>query len=120
MRMETFIRKSLGLKAHTVVAVDEDETVPVLIVHIERVRQRQLRCGECGRPAAEVAPTRRPARRWRDLAMREHVVELVYAPYRVWCRRWLMRASRTQDRQPSPHTRQRERGPQAEDQTRAA
>lgn len=94
MRMETFIRKSLGLKAHTVVAVEEDETVPMLIVHIERLRQRRLRCGECGRPAAEVAPTRRPARRWRDLAMREHVVELVYAPHRVWCRHCGLRVER--------------------------
>lgn len=41
-----------------------------------------------------MARTRRPARRWRDLAMREHLVELVYAPYRVWCRRCGLRVER--------------------------
>jgi transposase len=94
MRMETFIRKSLGLKAHTVVTIEEDETAQALLVHIERVGQRRLRCGECGLPAAEVAPTRRPARRWRDLSMRDQVVELMYAPYRVWCRRCGLRVER--------------------------
>ena len=87
MRMETFIRRALRLKAHTVVKVEEDETAGELVVHLDRVGHRRLRCGECGREARRVAPTRRPVRRWRDLAMREHLVELVYAPYRVWCRR---------------------------------
>ena len=85
--METFIRKSLGLKAHTVVTVTEDEAARRVAVHVERVGQRRLRCGECGRAARAVASLRRPVRRWRDLAMREHTVEVVYAPYRVWCPR---------------------------------
>lgn len=85
MRMETFIRKSLKLKAHRVARVEEREAEQTLVVHVERLRQRRLRCGECGRTASRVAPTRRPERRWRDLAMRDHVVELRYAPYRVWC-----------------------------------
>jgi transposase len=85
MRMETFIRKGLRLKAHTVVAVDEDETTAQLVVHLDRLGHRRLRCGECGREAPRAARSRRPPRRWRDLAMREHVVEFVYAPFRVWC-----------------------------------
>lgn len=87
MRMETFIRKSLRLKAHTVVKVEEREGEGVLVVYIERLGSRRLRCGECGLQTQRVAPTRRPVRRWRDLAMREHLVELVYAPCRVWCSR---------------------------------
>lgn len=85
MRIATFIRKALGLKAHRVVKVEEDEAAKTLIVHLDRREHRRLRCGECGRTAWRVAPARRPARRWRDLAMREHILELVYAPCRVWC-----------------------------------
>ena len=94
MRMETFIRKALRLKAHTVVKVEEDEAAGELVVHLERLGQRRLRCGVCGLEAPRVAPTRRPLRRWRDLAMREHVVELQYAPCRVWCRRCGLRVER--------------------------
>src|SRR6266542_4154643 len=85
MRMETFIRKALRLKAHRVVKVEEDEGAGELTVHLDRVGERRLRCGVCGRAARRVAGTRRPERRWRDLAMREHLVQLVYAPHRVWC-----------------------------------
>lgn len=92
--METFIRKALGLKAHRVVKVEEDDTAGQLVVHLDRVGHRRLRCGACGLEASRAAPTRRPPRRWRDLAMREHVVELVYAPYRVWCRRCGLRVER--------------------------
>lgn len=94
MRMETFIRKSLRLKAHMVTEIQEREAEQSLVVHVERLGQRRLRCGACGRTASRVAPTRRPARRWRDLAMREHVVELVYAPYRVWCAHCGLRVER--------------------------
>jgi transposase len=85
MRMETLIRKALGLKAHRVVKIEEDETARNLVVHLDRREHRRLQCGECGRGAVRIAPTRRPARRWRDLAFREHIVELVYAPCRVRC-----------------------------------
>jgi transposase len=85
MRIATFIRKALGLKAHRVVKIEENEAAKQLIVHLDRREHRHLRCGECGRTARRVAPTRRPARRWRDLAMRDHVLELVYAPCRVRC-----------------------------------
>ena len=94
MRMETFIRKALRLKAHMVVKVEEDEAAGALVVHLERLGQRRLRCGVCGLEVPRVAPTRRPLRRWRDLAMREHVVELRYAPARVWCRRCGLRVER--------------------------
>jgi transposase len=94
MRMETFIRRALGLKAHRVIKIEEDETAPTLVVHLDRLRFRPLRCGECGHETPQVAPTRRPARRWRDLALREHLVELVYPPCRVWCARCGLRVER--------------------------
>jgi transposase len=94
MRMETYIRKALRLKAHTVVHVEEDEVAGQLVVHLDRLGHRRLRCGECGQEVPRAAPTRRPPRRWRDLAMREHVVEFVYAPCRVWCRRCGLRVER--------------------------
>lgn len=84
--METFIRKWLGLKAHTVVKLEE---LPDghLVVHIDRLGTRRLQCGACGRPTAKVAATRRPVQRWRDLTLRDHRLWLSYAPYRVWCPR---------------------------------
>ena len=94
MRMETFIRKSLGLKAHTVAQVEAREAESELIVRVERLGERHLRCGVCGLPAARTAPTRRPERRWHDLAMRDNTVWLVYAPYRVWCAQCGLRLER--------------------------
>jgi transposase len=94
MRMETFIRKSLGLKAHTVVQVEAREAAAEVMVHIERLGHRRLRCGACGREAKRVAPTRRPERRWHDLAMRDYTVWLRYAPYRVWCPQCGLRVER--------------------------
>ena len=94
MRMETFIRKSLGLKAHTVAQVEAREAESELIVRVERLGERHLRCGVCGLPAARTAPTRRPERRWHDLAMRDYTVWLVYAPYRVWCQPCGLRVER--------------------------
>ena len=85
MRMESFIRRALGLKAHRVVQVEEDETAKQLVIHVDRREHRRLQCGECGRAVRPIVPTRRPLRRWRDLALREHTVELVYAPCRVRC-----------------------------------
>jgi transposase len=94
MRMETFIRKTLRLKAHRVVKIEEDEAAGELTVYLDRIGERRLCCGVCGRWAPRVAGTRRPPRRWRDLAMREHLVELVYAPHRVWCVRCGLRVER--------------------------
>ncbi len=93
MRLETFIRKSLGMKAHCVTQV---EALPDggVVAHIDRLPGRRLCCGECGRPAQQVAPTRRPERRWRDLALREQPLWLVYAPHRVWCPQCGLRVER--------------------------
>ena len=76
MRMETFITKALGLRAHRVVKIEEDEAARNLVVHLDRREHRRPQCGECGRGAGRIVPTRRPTRRWRDLALREHLVEL--------------------------------------------
>ena len=94
MRMESFIRRALGLKAHCVIRVEEDEAAQRVVVHLDRREHRRLQCGECGRGTSRVMGTRRPARRWRDLALREHVVELVYAPCRVRCVRCGVRVER--------------------------
>ncbi len=83
MRLETFIRKSLGMKAHTVVQVEEQPDG--VVAHVDRLPGRRLACGECGCPATKVATTRRPERRWQDLALRDQPLWLVYAPHRVWC-----------------------------------
>jgi transposase len=68
-----------------VTKVEEREAEQALVVYVEWLGQRRLHCGECGLTATRVALSRRPARRWRDLAMRGHVVELIYSPHRVWC-----------------------------------
>ena len=57
MRLETLIRKSLGMKAHTVVKA-EDLPNGGLVAQIDRLPGRRLCCGECGRPAPKVAGTR--------------------------------------------------------------
>jgi len=47
--IETFIRKQLRLKAHTVTKVEE--TGECMLVHIDRLGQRLLRCGFAGSDA---------------------------------------------------------------------
>ena len=85
MRMERFIRKSLGLKAHTVVKVEE---LPEggLVAHVDRLPHRALPCGVCGQATGHVATTRRPARRWRDLACRDQPLWDPWDPGR--CQVW--------------------------------
>lgn len=73
MRMETCTRKLLRLKAHMVTQVEEREAEGELVVHIDRLGQRRLRCGECGLHASRVVPTRRPERRWRLEALDDPV-----------------------------------------------
>jgi hypothetical protein len=84
MRLETFIRKSPGMIAHTVTQAEE---LPDggLVAHVEPLPSRRLACGECGRPAKKVATTRWPERCWRDLTLRDAPLWLVYAPSRIWC-----------------------------------
>ena len=70
MLIETFIRKQLGLKAHTVTRVEESEQE--MIVSIDRLGQRLLRCGVCRKRCKEVHDIRKE-REWRDLSMRSSI-----------------------------------------------
>jgi len=82
--IETFIRKQLRLKAHTVTKVEEHDEE--MIVHIDRLGQRLLRCGVCRHRCREVHSVRKE-REWRDLAMRRLPLKLRYRPRRVECPR---------------------------------
>jgi transposase len=84
MLMETFMRKQLGLKAHSVTRVEE--TGSYLIVQIDRLGGRLLRCGVCRQRCRKVHSVRR-AREWRDLSMRKLPLKLRYRPRRVQCPR---------------------------------
>ena len=84
MLVETFLRKQLGLKAHTVTKVEETERY--MIVHIDRLGGRLLRCGVCRQRCRKVHSTR-PEREWRDLSMRKLPLKLRYRPRRVECPR---------------------------------
>jgi transposase len=82
--IETFLRKQLGLRAHTVTKVEE--TGRYMLVHIERLGRRLLRCGVCRRRCRKVHSVRR-VREWRDLSMRKLPLKLRYRPRRVECPR---------------------------------
>ena len=82
MRLETCIRKGLGLKAHRVREVREE--AGQLLAEIERYPHRHLRCGHCLRRTRRIH-SRQPRRRWRDLRIRDQDLILVYAPVRVLC-----------------------------------
>ena len=82
--IETFIRKQLRLKAHTVSKVEETEEQ--MIVHIDRLGQRLLRCGLCHHRCRRVHDVK-PEREWRDLAMRKLPLVIRYRPRRVACPR---------------------------------
>jgi transposase len=82
--IETFIRKQLRLKAHTVTQVEE--TDECMIVHIDRLGGRLLRCGVCRQRCREVHSVRKE-REWRDLSMRKLPLKLRYRPRRVVCPR---------------------------------
>ena len=82
--IETFIRKQLGLKAHTVTKVEE--TDQCMLVRIDRLGKRLLRCGVCRQRCLEVHDIRKE-RGWRDLSMRKLPLKLCYQPRRVNCPR---------------------------------
>ena len=84
MLIETFIRKQLRLKAHTVTKVEE--TDDCMRVNIDRLGSRLLRCGVCGKRCREVHDIRKQ-REWRDLSMRKLPLKLLYCPRRVKCPR---------------------------------
>jgi transposase len=82
--IETFIRKQLRLKAHTVTKVEE--TAECMLVWIDRLGRRLLRCGVCRQRCLEVHDVRKE-REWRDLSMRKLALKLRYRPRRVECPR---------------------------------
>jgi transposase len=82
--LETFIRKQLRLKAHTVTKVEE--TDEFMIVWIDRLGKRLLRCGVCRQRCREVHSVRKE-RDWRDLSLRKLPLKLRYRPRRVECPR---------------------------------
>lgn len=84
MRMETYIRKELGLKAHFVVLVKELQAS--VEAYVDPLHLRRLRCGLCGL-VCKRTKGRRPVRRWLDLRLRDRPLVLVYAPFRVVCPR---------------------------------
>lgn len=84
MLIETFIRKQLRLKAHTVTKVEEADDC--MRVYIDRLGSRLLRCGVCGKRCREVHDIRKQ-REWRDLSMRKLPLKLLYRPRRVECPR---------------------------------
>ena len=82
--METFIRKQLRLKSHTVTRVEE--TDECMLAHIDQLGKRLLRCGVCRKRCREVHDIRKE-REWRDLSMRKLPLKLRYGPRRVKCPR---------------------------------
>jgi transposase len=84
MLVETFMRKQLGLKAHTVTKAEEIEGC--MVIHIDRLGDRLLRCGLCRRRCREVHSVGKQ-REWRDLSMRALPLKLRYRPRRVRCPR---------------------------------
>lgn len=80
--IETFIRKQLRLKAHKVTKVVELEDA--MVIYIDRLGHRLLRCGVCRRRCREVHSVRQE-REWRDLSMRKLPLKLRYRPRRVEC-----------------------------------
>jgi len=86
--IETFIRKQLALKAHRVTKVEE--TGEQMVVHIDRLGKRLLRCGVCRQRCRQVHSIRKE-RQWRDLSMRKTTLILCYRPRRVECPRCWVR-----------------------------
>ncbi len=82
MRLETCIRRGLGLKAHRVGEVLEQDGHMVAV--IERIPNRRLRCSHCSRETSKIHG-HRPVREWKDLRVRDQTLVLRYAPVRLAC-----------------------------------
>jgi len=80
--VETHYRKQLGLKVHRVTKVEVTEKS--VVVCIDRLGQRLLRCSVCHRRCQKVHGLGRQ-REWRDLAFRDLPLRLRYRPRRVDC-----------------------------------
>lgn len=90
MRLTTVLRRLLGVTWMFVESAlfAQDGTLVVSV----RPTWRRSRCSQCGRRASRY--DRRPLRRWRHLPWGSHSVALVYAPWRVSCRRCGIRVER--------------------------
>ena len=86
--IKTFIRKQLRLKAHTATEVEQSDER--MIVRIDRLGKRLLRCGVCRQRCREVHDDR-AERQWRGLSMKKLPLVLRYCPRRVDCPRWGVR-----------------------------
>ena len=82
MRLEHCIRRWLGLKSHYVRKVEE--TAEGVVAEIVEVGNHLPRCGHCGQRVGRTKG-RMPARRWRDLKLRDRPLILTYSPRRVVC-----------------------------------
>src|SRR5688572_21957211 len=82
MRLETCNSNGLGLKAHRVPTVEEEDSQ--LVAEIEWVETRPLTCGNCSRRTRKIH-SRQKKREWRDLRVRDQVLVLRYSPRRVRC-----------------------------------
>jgi len=78
--VETHYRKQLGLKVHRVTRVEVTEES--VVVCIDRLGRRLLRCSVCHRRCQKVHGLGRQ-REWRDLAFRDLPLRLRYRPRRV-------------------------------------
>lgn len=82
MRLEHCIRRWLGLEAHRVRIIEEQDDR--LVAEIEAVEGRLPRCGGCGQKVRRTkGRTRR--RLWRDLKIRHLPLVIAYTPRRVVC-----------------------------------
>lgn len=82
MRMNTFVRRLLGVKQ--LVVVDACFEAEDLVVEVKPT-WREPRCGKCGRRAPRCGT--QPKRRWRHLGMGALRIFFSYAPRRVCCPR---------------------------------
>jgi transposase len=64
--VETLIRELLGLRAHRVVAVEQD--AEQMVIRIDRLGRRRMGCRACGRSCAQVHHVDAP-RRWQHLSV---------------------------------------------------
>jgi transposase len=82
--IETFIRKQLRLKVHRVTKVETHDEG--MLIQIDRLGNRRLRCGVCRKPCPRVHSVRK-WREWRDLSLRKTTLVLRYQPRRLQCQR---------------------------------
>jgi len=83
--IETVLRKEMRLKAHTVTHAEHTEEA--MVVFIDQLGTRLLRCGVCRRRCQKVHDVVKKDREWRDLSMQGVLLLLRYHPRRVKCPR---------------------------------